>query len=880
MATSSQPVGQTISHYRILRKIGGGGMGVVYEAEDLKLGRHVALKFLPDEVAHDQQALERFRREARAASALNHPNICTIYEIDEVDGRAFIAMELLDGQTLRHRISGKPLDVEVLIDLSVQISDALEAAHSKNVIHRDIKPANIFVTSRGQAKILDFGFAKQGAGAQPTSASGLTLEVTEDNLTSPGTTLGTVAYMSPEQVRGKELDARSDLFSFGAVLYEMSTGMLPFRGDTSAVIFNCILEKSPVPPLRINPDIPPRLCEILNKCLEKDLNLRYQHASDLRADLQRLRRDTDSSRLPLQGEPIATAAAGRMAAWNNWKIVAGLATFVLICAAVYWWSRPDQQVAVSTYTQLTHDGLRKFGPILTDGTRLYFREIAGGQTITVAQLSTSGGETALLAIPFENVALWDIAPDHSRLLVANYRGLEPEEALWTLPLPAGNARRMGDMVGHDAAWSTDGQRVVYAYGKDLYVAGEDGANKRKIVTAAGLASSPRWSPDGKVIRFTVSETENSASLWEVAENGTNLRPLLPGWKAAPFYCCGTWTPNGRYFVFYGVQNGRADIWGIREDEGLLRRVNREPVRLTAGPLSFSSPLPSADGKRLFVVGEQSRGELVRYDKKTGQFLPYLSSISAHGVSFSADGKWVAYVAYPEGTLWRSRVDGTERLQLTFPPAVAYQPYWSPDGKTIAFMAAAIGKRWQIYVVPTDGGSPRLVSPEGQNHADPTWSPDGLALAFGGLPFHEADNTTGIYILNLATSTISKIPDSDQLFSPHWSPDGRYIAAQSSDGLNQSLFDFRTHKWQKLTAGERVGYPNWSQDGKYLYYDTSSGFYRIRITDHKIDRMTTLQDIHRASWIFGTWSGLAPDDSPLLLRDVSSQEIYALDLHSQ
>ena len=208
---------------------------------------------------------------------------------------------------------------------------------------------------------------------------------------------------------------------------------------------------------------------------------------------------------------------------------------------------------------------------------------------------------------------------------------------------------MGDMVGHDAAWSADGQRVVYAHGKDLYVAGEDGTNKRKIVTAAGLASSPRWSPDGKVIRFTVSGTETSASLWEVAENGSNLRPLLPGWQAAPSYCCGTWTPNGRYFVFYGVQNnGRWDIWGIREDDGLLRRVNREPMRLTAGPLSFSSPLPSADGRRLFVVGEQSRGELVRYDKKTAQFLPYLSSISAHGVSFSADGKWVAYVSVPRG----------------------------------------------------------------------------------------------------------------------------------------------------------------------------------------------------------------------------------------
>jgi Tol biopolymer transport system component len=425
---------------------------------------------------------------------------------------------------------------------------------------------------------------------------------------------------------------------------------------------------------------------------------------------------------------------------------------------------------------------------------------------------------------------------------------------------------------------------MYARGNDLYAAGNDGMHVHKIVNAPGTVSSPHSSPDGKVIRFTLSQTANSSAIWEVAENGTNLHAILPTWLAAPFHCCGTWTPNGQYFVFVGLQkDGTADIWAIREEEGLLRRVHREPIRLTAGPLSFSSPLLSPDGKKLFVVGQQSRGELVRYDKKTGQFLPYLSSISAHGVSFSADGKWVAYVTYPEGTLWRSRIDGTERLQLTFPPAVAYQPYWSPDGKTIAFMSAAIGQSWQVYTVSVDGGTPTLVSPEGRNHSDPTWSPDGLSLAFGGLPF-EADNKAGIFILNLKTKEISKVSESEQLFSPHWSPDGRYIAAQSLNALKQYLFDFKTHKWQELTAGGEIGYPNWSHDGKYLYYDTSlgneSGFYRVRVSDHRTERITTFENIHRASWILGPWSGLTPDDSPLLLRDVSSQEIYALDLQPQ
>ncbi|MBV9297298.1 MAG: PD40 domain-containing protein, partial [Acidobacteriaceae bacterium] len=486
-------------------------------------------------------------------------------------------------------------------------------------------------------------------------------------------------------------------------------------------------------------------------------------------------------------------------------------------------------------------------------------------------------------------------PDRSELLIGSFGETLfafNTVTVWTVPVQGGSPRRLGDLKVGDAAWSPDGHELVYTKYKEVHIARSDGTEIRKLATMAGAPFSPRWSPDGTRIRFSSGGNQPAASrnashqtaeysLWEVSIDGSNLHPLLPAWSDAQ--CCGTWTRDGRYFVFEALHNGTRSIWAIREKAGAFQRAS-QPIQLTAGPMDAYGPAPSPDGKRLFAGIRQLRSEIVRYEPKLNEFVPFLSGTSAEGLDFSRDGQWVTYVSYPDGALWRSAMDGSQRLQLSTAPMRAALPRWSPDGRRIAFMGSVPGHGPKIMMVPADAGATQQVIPGDHDQFDPTWSPDGNSLVFGGYPLSEIPEPSGaahqlrVQVVNLATGKVSLLPGSEGLWSPRWSPNGRYILALSRNAESLMLFDFQTQAWSELAKGD-IGYPTWSRDSEAVYYDTlgrDAAYFRVRLKERKIQQIVSLKDLPRNVGSLGPWTGLAPDGSPLISRDASFDEIYAMD----
>jgi len=562
--------------------------------------------------------------------------------------------------------------------------------------------------------------------------------------------------------------------------------------------------------------------------------------------------------------------------WDRKTQVAVALAIVIVSGAViltYFWARPPVVPTASHYLQLTHDGHAKW-LVATDGSRIYLGLGSYGLQ-SIAEISVGGGEPkAIPTPPATNMVPLDLSPDGSQLLVVNGQGGPFHGQFWSLPVLGGGPHRLGDTEGRAGSWSPDGKLLAYSTGSDLFLAKADGAEGRKLATMKFATNIDfiTWSVDGSRLRFQARERfTDPPMLWEVSTKDGEPHRLIPGWNSLPDgECCGEWTADGRYFVF----SSRQQIWAIPRKDNFLH-PNPKPIQLTASPMSLTSPMPSKDGKKLFVVGQTYRGELTQYEPKSGQFLPFLGGISAEYVDFSKDGQWVAYVSYPEGILWRGKVDGSERLQLTYLPGYSLMPRWSPDGKQIVFFETRADKAARIYEVSPEGGTPRQLMPDDPSQQfDPNWSPDGSKIVFGGAG---GDPASTVRVLDLTTRQVSTLAGSHGFFSPRWSPDGRYLVAMTVDSATLYLWDFQTEKWTDM--GSVGGCPSWSKDGQYVYVfgaNATGAVLRIRVSDHKVERVADLKAFRGTGHYGDGCLALAPDDSLLLLRDAGTQDVYSLD----
>ncbi len=862
-------------HYRIVNLAGQGGMGVVYRAEDLVLSRPVALKFLPGGRSGTPLATERIKREARAAAALSHPNICVVYETGEHQGQPFIAMELLEGQTLKQRIGAQPLKTGELLELTVQIADGLEVAHQAGIVHRDIKPANIFITARGQPKILDFGLAK--VAAPPIRAAAASVpsgSPNDESLTTPGLAVGTVPYMSPEQARGEELDARTDLFSFGAVLHEMATGKPAFTGATTAIVHEAILGRAPSSASALNAQIPRELDRIIAKALEKDRELRYQHAADMRADLKRLVRSVELGK--------ADSARGRRVPASTFRFSwrAAAAVLALAMAFAAWWANPLPPPRVLRVFPITDSGLYDFQVRpASDGVRIFcVRRV--GDHYDLMQASVHGGEAHPMTAPFPNTntIIWDVSPDGSRYLIGAFAFRGEPSQLWSWPATGGAPTKLGDLVSGSAAYSPDGLRIAFHIGRELWVANADGTGRRRLAIFGSDVDAPVWSPGGNRIRFTVApDGKTASSIWEIGADGAGLRRILPGWDKPGGICCGVWTADGRYYVFVEVETRR--LWALPEKRQWWRRGSAGPFPLPAFPTGAWSPMAGRDGRHIFFWGSNERHDLQLMDPRTQRFSPLLPGRPAVMPSFSRDFKMVAYVE--DGRLWCSRANGEDKRPIASPGLKAFFPHWSPDGRSLVFAGNDDAGGPNVYTMAADGGLAKPVLPGASNLHDPDWSPDGTQIAVA----RELDDRPGSSVIAListgARGQFTDIPGSENLAFPRWSPSGRFLAATALDAREIRLYDFTRRSWRVAARGTSLTQALWSADGGRLFYqDVHAKGIPVFVLDLRSGTTTTVarfDKVLNAGNLVCNFTALAQGDLPVIDIVRSSADIYGAEI---